>query len=113
MGRHAGSPKWLPSDRGLVIIQTWEGFGALVVAIATMVIALVALGPSSTSGPSIAQAPLAVAAEMMQRLAVAVANAEADTAVTRVETMQRLTVALANAADDMAVTHEQMRRLGA
>ena len=100
----------MPSDRGFVIIQTWEGFGSFVLGIVTVVIMLVGLGASSASGPSITQAPIAV--EMMQRLAVAAANAADEMAVTRAM-MQRLAVAVANAADDMAVTHEQMRRLGA
>ena len=72
MGRHARSPEWMPSDRGLTIMLVWEGFGTVVLTAALLVIALIGLGASSASGPSITQVPLAVA---MQRLAVTAEDA--------------------------------------
>ena len=71
MGRHAGSPKWAPSDRGLAVIQAWR-FGTLVLAAMSVVIALIALVAGAASGPRITQAPLARA---MQGLTIASANA--------------------------------------
>ncbi len=68
MGRHAGSPKWAPSDRGLAIIQTWVGSGTFVLTAVMMVIALIGFGTSSVSGPSITLDPPAVS---MQRLVIA------------------------------------------
>ena len=64
----------MPSDRGLSVMQVWQGFGSIVLNVAMLIIALIALGVSSTSGPSIAPASLAGA---MQVLAATTANASA------------------------------------
>jgi hypothetical protein len=71
VGRHAGSPRWAPSDRGLAIIQTWEGFGTLVLTAALLVIGLMVPSPSSPSWPSITQASATVS---LQRVAIAINN---------------------------------------
>lgn len=71
MGRHA---RRVASDHRLTVILVWQGFGSIVMAAAMLAIAFVGLGASSGSGPTITEAPLALAREM-QGLAITTATA--------------------------------------